>query len=1362
MKMLMQADAPNEDIQGPLGDTAIVQQGGYTQPGLAYQSSHFGGMQQQLPAMSPQQQASNYHAMNAGPMMQQDMEMVIQQQQYPQQQPQQQQAAYGNGSYQGFNGGYQGPGPVSPQTRSQPMGPPYQGGYPAEHGFPQGTSASQTMGEFGPQSGSNQTMGITGPASLSLANLSAMSNRQHYYSEGYGMNQPVSPVRKQMQPSGGFLQPSRVPYSQQGQSYQSSSYAKKPSSSPGQNQMQGYTLSGSYTPRPNTGMQMPSLPYQSPASPYQPPHSPIMQSISTPGPQQDGGLYGRPHEPLSQPQSPFGPNQGQFQQPPQQHTQSSCMFVQPGTVLPQSQYQSQQLKSAGLVQRRASYPGQQASIKMPSPPLKPSPPSPLQNPSSPDLTRAIPTGFEARACAKIVGNKEKTSLPSASDYVQSGSVSQMKDGLSRNSSGGHKGATRQRRSTTDATAVSFSSRGIKKDEGGVNVTKAEIVTENVEGAPQKRDQAEEKEESKKPNGDMSNRSPQSQESKKNFKECANKGESGSCSKICTDQSKGPVIETSVQRETASEEQDVETVKDEKKDESESISSKKNLTSKSDPGITTAQQTTNVAVESVESEKKDEISLNVSDNSEANESNDKEVSPCENVKNGHLNSRHDRVDTNSTGEITSSVKFAKACGESSHLVDGTCQSSNMSGKAKEEEEEEVKPELDKSKIEAKTVSVPTNPRAGPLSGGALCEEKELRQSKKGEDGDGSNTALERTINTVDSVTKVMEKEKDSKGNKKEHDSNKIIGRAKEREESISKCKSLSETIAANCADTVSDCKEEANIDSQEESKPPLTDGKLGNTTMLEQKKPAPVSLRCEERLSSDDDERPCVPGATACTPQMINKTQGIQTVEESTVTPRSTHRQATSVKATIIAKGTSSQTNQEVMVAKTTTGQMYLIQGNILLPVQSLTTKTADSAIKANPKVIIVNPVKPGAGLTKPPHTTANTSDDKEKGKTVAPNNTDKQTSTKPTVDHKKSVERVDKADASLKVKNETKAVQMSTSFVKHTTPLSQAVQTTAIEKDRSANKTESSKGKKQGNSPVKQKKVSSPSRKSAVTVDNSNSPGRNYSGRGRPPGSKDKQKRKPFVHHSKRKEEDLDAPLAEPSSKRKFIKTASVVKEIASLPVEHSTTSKPPSSIDVPTVNSIKSPKRRKLSNPGLPVKRISVRPRRGIDGESWVCSLCGKRSGYNLLGDLYGPYKAKCAKEKTDSSPVKDSKVSPKLSLSDRKSNTSSDASSERKSSCSPDAKEEVETCDVELWVHRDCSVWSPGVFMLGRTVHGLEQAVESAAQHKCTKCLEVGATLACFKRGCNQMFHFACARDAGSSFVEDNFTIFCPAHKC
>ena len=33
-----------------------------------------------------------------------------------------------------------------------------------------------------------------------------------------------------------------------------------------------------------------------------------------------------------------------------------------------------------------------------------------------------------------------------------------------------------------------------------------------------------------------------------------------------------------------------------------------------------------------------------------------------------------------------------------------------------------------------------------------------------------------------------------------------------------------------------------------------------------------------------------------------------------------------------------------------------------------------------------------------------------------------------------------------------------------------------------------------------------------------------------------------------------------------------------------------------------------------------------------------------------------------------------------------------------------------------------------------------------KCTKCFELGATLACFKRGCIKIFHYACARDSGA----------------
>ena len=299
---------------------------GYPLPGFAFPSRHYGGVQQQLPTMGPQEQPSHFHSMNTGPVMQLDIDMVFQQQQYPQQPP-----GYGNGNgnYQGYNGGYQGPGPVSPQTLTQPMAS-YQGSYQAEHGYPEAPSANQTMAEFGFEAGPHQSMGITRPASLSLANLSAMSNWQHYYPDGFGVNRPVSPVHKQMQPS-------RVPYSQQAQSYQSSSYPKKSSSSPGKNQMQGYNTGSSCAPRSSTGMQMPGLL----TTAYQPPHSPIMQPVTTSVPQQDGGPYGMPHEALTEPQPPFGPSQEQFQQQ-LQHPHSSCMFVQLGTMPSHLQYQPQQ------------------------------------------------------------------------------------------------------------------------------------------------------------------------------------------------------------------------------------------------------------------------------------------------------------------------------------------------------------------------------------------------------------------------------------------------------------------------------------------------------------------------------------------------------------------------------------------------------------------------------------------------------------------------------------------------------------------------------------------------------------------------------------------------------------------------------------------------------------------------------------------------------------------------------------------------------------------------------------------------------------------------------------------------------------
>ena len=124
------------------------------------------------------------------------------------------------------------------------------------------------------------------------------------------------------------------------------------------------------------------------------------------------------------------------------------------------------------------------------------------------------------------------------------------------------------------------------------------------------------------------------------------------------------------------------------------------------------------------------------------------------------------------------------------------------------------------------------------------------------------------------------------------------------------------------------------------------------------KPVTVSLRCEERLSSDDDDRLSASKADSSPPPVESRTQGIQTVEQTTASPRSSHQQVTPIKATIIAKGKSAQSNQQVMVAKTTSGQMYLIQGNLLVPVQSL---SSDSLSKQNSKVNIILSIVHGSG-----------------------------------------------------------------------------------------------------------------------------------------------------------------------------------------------------------------------------------------------------------------------------------------------------------------------------------------------------------------------------------------------------------------
>ena len=935
----------------------------YAQAGMVFGSGHYGGMQQQLPTMGPQQQqqqrSSSFRSMNTGQMMQQDMDMVLQQQQYQQQQ----QSAYGNGNYQGYNGGYQGPRPVSSQTHAQPMGP-YQSGFPPEHGYPQGVGANQTMGEFGAQAGPNQTMGMAGPASLSLANLSAMSNRQQYYSDGYGMNQPVSPVHKQMPQSGGFLQPSRVPYPQQAQSYPSSSYPKRPSPSPVQNQLQGFSSSGSFTPRSNTPLQMPNMPYQPPTSPYQPPHSPVMRSSTSPVPQQDAGLYSRARESFPQPRSPFGSTQGQFQQQQQQQQQqhhSSCMFLQRGKLPPQSQYQSQQqmvgAKSAGLAQRRASYPGQQSAMKMPSPPLKRSPPSPLPNSKSPDLGRASQHGFDERGPVKAATKKEKASSPPGIDPSQVATASKRKEALPKNVSDGHKGLPRQRRSASDVGSPSVSPPVIKKDGGDAIVPRVEEVSGKVEESVKTLNNVERKQEDPRKSigtahSAIPSHSPKNQEGEKEHGSSDNKG-SRPCSVMSADQSQTatetvqPHNATPGQEETPSKEEQMAVTTEEECEEGGDVSSDaKHSASKSE-----SQESKNVCVESSGRGSKDDIPGNVNEAADVKVSLDTELASCENV-----NGKGDEP-TNKTDQTSSANENNTASSMKSEVVDdGSCKAAGsteqLSGESAKAEDKTKKPVSETGETGNKTNipsenTVSTNGKPSRLIDDECVKAGVVGgQSGKGGKSDyaGFKTnpgIAEKTVDTAGNTSEGY-KADTVKVEAKEAD-----GQLKEHKESDSKAKPLSSKLETNSSQSNVESKKAASSVTEEKTQSKTTDSESTQTEPV-QKKPAVVSLRCEERLSSDDDDHQ---GEVQVAPPVESRTQGMQTVAQTTVTPCSAHKQATSIKATIIAKGKSSHNNQQVMVAKTTTGQMYLIQGNILVPVQSVNTN-GDASSKQNSKVII--------------------------------------------------------------------------------------------------------------------------------------------------------------------------------------------------------------------------------------------------------------------------------------------------------------------------------------------------------------------------------------------------------------------------
>lgn len=47
------------------------------------------------------------------------------------------------------------------------------------------------------------------------------------------------------------------------------------------------------------------------------------------------------------------------------------------------------------------------------------------------------------------------------------------------------------------------------------------------------------------------------------------------------------------------------------------------------------------------------------------------------------------------------------------------------------------------------------------------------------------------------------------------------------------------------------------------------------------------------------------------------------------------------------------------------------------------------------------------------------------------------------------------------------------------------------------------------------------------------------------------------------------------------------------------------------------------------------------------------------------------------------------------------------------------------------------------------------------CSECKLKGANIGCVQKGCNQTFHYICAKTSNCELDEENFSMFCQSHK-
>lgn len=213
----------------------------------------------------------------------------------------------------------------------------------------------------------------------------------------------------------------------------------------------------------------------------------------------------------------------------------------------------------------------------------------------------------------------------------------------------------------------------------------------------------------------------------------------------------------------------------------------------------------------------------------------------------------------------------------------------------------------------------------------------------------------------------------------------------------------------------------------------------------------------------------------------------------------------------------------------------------------------------------------------------------------------------------------------------------------------------------------------------------------------------------------------------------------------------------------------------------------------GLHVSTLSTKYDADTTDTSWMCVFCKMGPHKLRLGDLFGPYiistkSAEFEQSQTDEDYFSEKRTRESLASkmviaakSESVVGGTNPKSKKRKTAVEPvpstsgiqQTKPSVgpSSTDIfygmvkagddsfEVWMHEDCLIWAPGVYIIGTRIVGLEAAIWNCCRHQCQLCSNYGATVSCLHRGCSAEAHVICARKHHWT-LSDEFKSLCDRH--